>query len=66
MNFEFASRIKRLTNQCTEILYTKIKFLSGSHMNPNKNSQNKNKNKNKTKKTKKKLTIPNNNISKRT
>ena len=30
----------------TEKLYTKIKFLSGSHMNPNKNSQNKKKKKN--------------------
>ena len=29
----------------TEKLYTKIKFLSGSHMNPNKNSQNKKKKK---------------------
>ena len=31
----------------TEKLYTKIKFLSGSHMNPNKNSQNKKKKKKK-------------------
>ena len=45
----------------TEKLYTKIKFLSGSHMNPNKNSQNK-----KKKKKKINLKIPNNSICKRT
>ena len=41
MNFKFISRIKRVIDQMpTEKLYTKIKFLSGSHMNPDKNSQN--------------------------